>query len=545
MPNSTSIHPRSPDSAGFPLTGNMSGALRQLSRQLIVAGRFEEARQSIELSLELEPGQACCHLDLGNIYYASGRTEEAATEYRRLLELDPRSAEGWYNLGVVLMQQGKSPEAERACRRALRFEPKHARAHNNLAMLLQGAGKGADAARHYRIAASLATPFEEPRFNLGCLLQDQGRCEDAREVYEQLLATNPAHTEAANNLANVLVEMELYDEARARYLQTLEHRPDHALARWNLGLLELRAGNWAEGWRNYEWRLKQTPAPGWANRSLMPVWQGEALGDGQTLLLTAEQGMGDWIQFARFLGMARARAPRVWLECHPPLKPLFERLPGTAGVVAVGEPLPHHDCWLPMMSLPHVLGTTLETLPRAVPYLEPDPVKVAFWGERFRPWSGGLRGGVVWAGNSKYRLNQKRSVLGRDLKRLSRTLERHRQITWFSLQHGDAEGADFITFPDTPWTLDEIAAAIPNLDLVLTVDTSVAHLAGALGQQVLTMLPHHADWRWMGREHADSPWYPTMRLLRQKSAGDWESVFAQLDTALTHFCCDAGAGRPS
>jgi Flp pilus assembly protein TadD len=529
--------------------GQMGLALRQLGRQLVMAGRVTEALQSFSLCAELWPargksdecGLAECRFDLANALYAGGRLDEAIAEYRQALRLDPRLAPAWYNLGVALMQTASPKadagwrDAEHAYRRALRFRPDYPEAHNNLGILLQSRRRAKEAIHHYRCAAALDPEFHEPRFNLGTLLQDEGRLEEARHVFEALLEDAPDHVDARNNLANVLSEQGRFECARKHYLHALEVRPCHPLSSWNLGLNQLRLGDWESGWRNYEWRLRQTSSP--QLRSARPLWDGAPL-HGSRILLTAEQGLGDTLQFVRFTQQVAARGGRIWLECQAPLASLLGRLPGVEGTVVIGDPLPDHDCWLPLLSLPYVLGTTtLETLPADVPYVSADEGRTAYWSSRLGPRTG-LRVGLAWSGNPQFRVNQKRSLGEADLRRLvdgaQHPMADGALVHVFNLQKGvrAPKVRGLIELDDDPSSMQDLAAVMMNLDLILSVDTSVTHLAGALGRPVWTMLAFHADWRWMTAERMDSPWYPTMRLFRQPTAGDWPTVIADVHAAL-------------
>ncbi len=508
----------------------LSGALHHLGQQLVTEGRLEEARQSLALSLELLPGQAVCHFDLANVLYADGRLDDAIAEYRKAVRLDPRLASAWYNLGVALMQSERMPDAEHAYRRALRFSPNHPETHNNLAILLQSTGRGNEAIQHYRAAAGLRPGYYEPRFNLGSLFHDLGRLDEARVVFEELLDECPEHTEAANNLANVLTEMGSHAEARVRFEAALKVNPAHNLSRWNLGLNQLRTGDWVAGWKNYEARLRGA-------RSERPQWDGREL-NGARIVLMAEQGMGDLLQMARFVRAVAERGGRIILECHPPLTELFSHIPGVERVVEVGRDLPEHDCWLSMMSLPGLLGVTLQTLPSEVPYLVPDAARVEYWRQKLGAWEG-LRVGFAWSGNPKFRVNAKRSLAAGDVRNISKFAKQGAgsPVHLFSLQKGvpAPTGARLTPLDDDASSMDDLAAVMMNLDLVLTVDTSVAHLAGALGRPVWTMLAFHADWRWMMGAH--TPWYPTMRLFRQVRQGDWSNVLAEVESELGLMRC--------
>ena len=514
----------------------LGGALHQLGQQLVTAGRFEEARQSLELSLDLLPGQAECHFDLANVFYAAGRVDDAIAEYRRAVRCDPRLASAWYNMGVALMQSGRMPDAEHAYRRALRFSPNTAETHNNLGILLQSTGRGREAIEHYRTAAAVRAGYDEPRFNMGTLLHDLGRLEEARQVFEDLLADSPEHTEASNNLANVLTEIGRHAEARARFEQVLTLHPEHNLSRWNLGLNQLRTGDWVPGWANYESRLRNA---GKDARSGRPLWTGGPL-NGARIVLMAEQGMGDLLQTVRFVRAVAALGGRIILECHPPLTELFSRLREVERVVEVGTELPEHDCWLPMMSLPRVLGVTLDTLPGDAAYLTADPARVEYWRQKLGAWTG-IRAGFAWSGNPRFRVNAKRSLTSNEVRQVSKLTRQGegQPVHLFSLQKGVPVpiGAKLIALDDDAASMDDLAAVMMNLDLVLTVDTSVAHLAGALGRPVWTMLAFHADWRWMTAEYAGSPWYPTMRLFRQTQQGDWSNVLEEVEWELNAMRC--------
>jgi tetratricopeptide (TPR) repeat protein len=512
----------------------LGGVLHHLGRQLVTAGRFHEARKSLELSLGFFPEDAECHFDLANVLYSAGTIDNAIEEYRRAVRFNPRLAPAWYNLGVALMQSGRMKEAEHAYRRALRFSPNEPETHNNLAILLQSMGRGRDAIAHYRMAGALRRGYHEPHFNLGCLFQDLGRLEEARGVFEEVLVECPGHTEASNNLANVLTELGRHKEARAGFERVLAHDPSHRLSRWNLGLNQLRTGDWVPGWKNYESRLRES-----GMRSERPLWDGEPV-DGLRILLTAEQGMGDMLQTARFIRNVASRGGRILLECHGPLTGLFRGLEGVETVVAAGTSLPEHDRWLPMMSLPGVLGTTLNTLEKKVPYIAADPERVELWCGKLEKWKG-IRVGFAWSGNPKFLINAKRSLNGQEVKQFcqgfrgkSSKQSAGTPVHLFSLQKGVPApiGAGLIPLDDDPSTMDDLAAVMMNLDLVVTVDTSVAHLAGALGRPVWTMLAFHSDWRWMTAEYSHSPWYPTMRLFRQEKQGDWSDVLEAVRAGL-------------
>ena len=535
-------------------TTHIGHALHQLGRQLVLAGRLNEALDSLTLSADLTTAdnqQAECRFDLANAYYAGGRMEEAISEYRRALRLHPGLAPAWYNLGVALMQTASPKEeapwkdAEHAYRRALRFHPQYAEAHNNLGILLQAQRRVKEAIHHYRCAAALDANFHEPRFNLGSLLHDEGKLDEARRVFESLLEDAPNHVDARNNLANVLSALGHFDRARGHYEHALTVQPCHPLTSWNLGLNQLRTGDWEPGWRNYEWRLRQVGST--PPRSPMPLWDGGAPLDGARILLTAEQGLGDILQFVRFTQCLQVLGGRIWLECHGPLESLLSRTPGIEGVTVIGNPLPDHDCWLPLLSLPGVLQTTLQSLPNEVPYLAPHEGRAEYWRERLSNWTG-IRAGLAWSGNPGFRVNHKRSFGEHDLRKFlqhTRRISEGAPLHLFSLQKGIATPnlGGLIPLDDDPSSMEDLAGVMMNLDLIVSVDTSVAHLAGALGRPVWTMLGYHADWRWMTPDRNDSPWYPSMRLFRQSKAGDWSGVLSDVKSELHSYCARVAAAN--
>jgi tetratricopeptide (TPR) repeat protein len=498
-------------------------ALYQLGRQLWARQRLAEARESIALSVELQPKRAAGHRDLGTLLHLEGRDADALVAYGRAVELDPQAAEAWYNYGVILMRRQQLAEASAAFQQAARLRPGYAQAHNNLGILRQAAGDPAAAEAHYRQAWEADASFDDAGFNWALLCQEQDRPREAAPLLEQLLRRQPQHTDARNNLANIRLELGQPERAVPQYRRVLEDDPEHREANWNLGLSLLQLGQWREGWKQYEWRLRQ-----W-NRAPVdrpaPRWAGEPL-EGRTLLLVAEQGLGDTLQFVRFAALIAAQGGSVWIECHPQLTSLLQTAPGVAAAFPFGAAPPQYDFYLPLMSAPFVLDVELATLPAASVYLTPDAALVAEWRQRMGP---GPQAGIAWSGNPALKTNAKRSLPEEAVQEIARRCP----MPMCSLQK-DQQMPGVPGWENAAHTFDDAAAIVANLDLVITVDTSIAHLAGALGKTVWTLLPHAADWRWMTRR-TDSPWYPSMRLFRQKTRGDWKSVVKEVTNALRHW----------
>ena len=503
-------------------------ALFRLGSQYVRAKGYDEAQASFELGLALEPDSAAGCFELANLLHSLGKQTEAAERYTRAVELNPRFAEAWYNLGVVRMMGREFESAKTAYRRALEANPDYAEAHNNLAILLQTERRVDLAAEHYRTAARLKPRFAEALYNLAVLLDELGRLEESRTAYEALLKQDPNHVDARNNLANVLLELGHPAAARDAHRAVLALDPNHPLAHWNLGIVELQLGAWREGWKNYEWRFRQRGArPEPRDR---PRWDGRRL-HGERVLLMAEQGLGDMIQFLRFVPLAAGRGAQVWVECDAALKGLASRMPEVRGTIVKGDAPPEHEFWAPLMSLPGILGIELNNLPARVPYLCADPDRLIHWGRRLEGRQ--MKVGITWSGSPQFKANAKRRLEDGDVRRIASLTADRGRIRFYSLQKGvpQVEGAGLMELGDDGSTLEDAAAIVSNLDLVISADTSIAHLAGALAKPVWTMLAHAADWRWMtGRR--DSPWYPTMRLFRQKRRGDWSAVVESIRAEL-------------
>ena len=367
--------------------------------------------------------------------------------------------------------------------------------------------------------------------HIGTVHCDAGRWEPARGAFEAALAQRPDFGDAVNNLGTVQEELGDRDAAMAHYrraatLSTSVSPP------WNVALMDLLRGDYAAGWPGYEHRWKQPLQRAVHRNFAQPMWDGSPLA-GRRLLLHAEQGLGDAIQFARYAPLATGG--RVFVECHPPLVKLFRSLAGVDCVVPRGGPLPPFDVHCPFMSLPMVFGTTLATVPAAVPYLRPPPAAVNRWRHRLAAGPPGRRIGLVWAGDPKHQKDRARSIPLTALAPLADVPG----VRFYSLRvGGSADG-----FPLTDWTAElhdfaDTAGLVAGLDLVITVDTSVAHLAGALGKPTWVLIAFAPDWRWL-LDRDDSPWYPTVRLFRQPAPGDWAEPIGRLAAAVRDWAIGA------
>ncbi len=503
---------------------NRGNALRRL-------GRLEEAVTSYEQALQLQPQTADTCNNLGVTLLSLGRPAQAAEAFRQALRACPEHVEAQGNLGVALAEQGHLAEAAAVYQQALRRQPHSAEAHNNLGVALAGQRRLDEAVACYRRALRRKPDYPEAHNNLGNALRQQGKLGEAAESLQQALRLNSSYAEAYNNLAIVRVRQGDVAAALSAYEEALRLKPDYADAHCNRALAWLLRGDFEQGWPEYEWRWRTKD---FTRRSgAQPRWDGSEL-EGRTILLYAEQGLGDTLQFIRYARLVQARGGVVLAEVQPALVPLLRSCRGIDQLLPGGAPLPEFDVQAPLLSLPGLFHTTLETVPADVPYLSADPQRMERWGAELATVSG-FKIGIAWQGSPTYRDDRHRSIPLKHFEPLARLPG----VRLLSLQKGPGReqlAAVAAEWNVLDWTerLDEsggafmdTAALMQHLDLMVTSDTAIAHLAGALGVPVWLVLPAACDWRWL-RERGDSPWYPTLRLFRQQRWGDWDEVFARL-----------------
>ncbi len=457
----------------------------------------------------------------------AGRFAEAETILRQVLAVAPEHPDALHLLGVICSRTGRHELAVQLIAKAIALKPGNVEAHNNLGTALKAQGNLDQAIAAYETAVRLKGDFAVAYGNLGIALKERGRVDEAIAAFRSATALNPKDVQGHFNLGVALNERGRFNEVVAAYEAAIALQPDFAEAHVNLAHALLQHGDFARGWAEYEWRWKSREFPAPRRNFHQPLWDGGDLA-GRTILLHAEQGFGDTIQFARYLPLVAQRGGTVILECQPVLQRLLEQNRDDWQLIAAGDPLPRFDVHCPLLSLPLALKTTLDTVPAEVPYLRAESDLAAMWQERFGSDEPSLKVGLTWAGNAAFKGDRARSP--GDLSLLA-PLAGVKNVRFFSLQKGEAAGQAAhppagLTLQD--WSDDlgdfaDTAALVANLDVVIASDTAVAHLAGAMGKPVWVMLPHTADFRWL-LEREDSPWYPTMRLFRQERAGDWESV---------------------
>jgi tetratricopeptide (TPR) repeat protein len=447
-------------------------------------GRAGDAVELIERAIAIRPDVARYHSDLGNALCGLGRIPEAITCYVRAIELEPATGAYHVNLGAAFRDAGESIRAIEAYQGALAIDPRSAQAHNNL----------------------------------GVVLADEGRLDEAIASFHRAIEIDRNYADAHTNLGVTLYANRRAEEGIGHCRRAVELSPDFAKAHSNLALILLGTGHFRQGWIEHEWRWKCNPA--FKPRPFsQPQWNGEPLA-GKTILLHAEQGFGDAIQFARYVPLIARRAKQVIVECQPALARLFHSLYGPATVIPSGYPLPPFDAHCSLMSLPYALGD--ENIPVEIHYLGPGSSLVNAWRAKLGS-THAKQIGIAWAGRPTHSDDRNRSMPPEHLSILASVPG----IEWHSLLKNPPEGvaAEFRIL-DHSFALNDFAdtaALIANLDLVISVDTAVAHLAGAMAKPTWLLLPFAAEWRWM-LDRVDSPWYPTMRLFRQERWGDWAGV---------------------
>jgi tetratricopeptide (TPR) repeat protein len=535
--------------------------LQNHGRVLSRLGRFAEAIEPYTRAIKLAPNYALLYAERGDVLVALKRASEALADYDRALALKPDLVEVWLARGRLLYDLKRNDEALAALNRALALQPNAAEARlirgnilftlgrqtealadfdkalalrPDMASAWLGRGnifcaldRGDEALAAYDKALTLNREFAEAWLGRGHVFRDLARHDAALAAYDKALALRPDLPEAWFSRGNILFDLNRDDEALRDFEKAIALRPDNAEALLNKSLVKLSLGDFEEGWALYEWRWKSKFFTSTVRPFSQKPWLGDSEVAGKTALVHAEQGFGDIIQFYRYLAELGKRGCKIILEAPAPLVPLFAAQQNDFQIIPWGV-TPHFDVHCPLLSLPYAFKTTLRTIPACTPYLFPSPQKVGQWrtklGEKDKP-----RVGLAWSGNPRNKDKARNIPLELLLPNMSAGIE------WHSVQK-DLREEDRSSLKSNPAMIDhaaslhdfsDTAALIAELDLVISVDTVAAHLAGALGKPVWILLPFHPDFRWL-RDRTDSPWYPTARLLRQTRSGDWGGVIDKL-----------------
>jgi tetratricopeptide (TPR) repeat protein len=510
-------------------------------------GRLTEAAEWLGRAVGANPTDVAAQSNLGFVLQELGRMDEALTHHDAALKLDPLHAGAHNNRGLVLRALSRMDEALASCDSAIAIDPSLAEAHNNRGTVLQELRRLDEALPCYRRAVELNPDFARAHNNIGTVLQQLGRPEEALPFYERATLLDPAFAEAHNNRGSLLRELMRTEAAIACFDRAIAANPDSADAHWNKSLALLSLGDYARGFAMYEWRWKQGRAKSAGRPGPQPLWLGAESIAGKTILLYAEQGIGDTIQFCRYAKPVADLGARVILLVPESLLTLLASLDGVAQLVKPGDLLPRFDFQCPLMSLPFAFRTELATVPAPRAYLRPDPERMRRWkerlGERRRP-----RVGLVWSGGFRpdqpelLAIHARRNV---DASLLAPLKDAGAQF--YSLQKGEPAASDLARLQAAHWNGPEIidwtdelhdfsetAALAANLDLVISVDTSTAHLVGALGKPIWILNRFDSCWRWL-RGRVDSPWYPTARIYTQQRPGDWAGVLEKVTADLVRF----------
>ena len=490
-------------------------------------GRLDEAITSNQQVVRLQPNNPEAHLVLGNTHKARGNLAEAVGCYREALHLKSDYVEAHHQLAIALVAQRKREEAVASLQAVVRLQPDHADVYHSLGLALLELDRLEEAVASLRQAVRLRPDQAAVHHSLGIALLELGAVDESVACFREALRLEPSYADAHNNLGIALKEQGKLPEAVASLQEALRLQPDHAEAHNRLAMTWLLMGNFAQGWTEYEWRwrYKHFTLPPYRQ----PLWDGTPL-EGKTILLHAEQGFGDVLQFIRYAPLVKECGGRVHVACKAELLCLLADAPGIDQLVALDAPLPAFDVFAPLMSLPWLFETTLATVPIPIPYLFADPQLVESWRAELDA-TPGFKVGIAWQGNRKHLNDRNRSV---PLAAFAPLALVH-GVRLYSLQKGPGSEqlrAAAGLFPLTALgdrlnDFADSAAVVSCLDLIVSVDTALAHLAGAMGVPVWIALPCAPEWRWLTARE-DSPWYPTARLFRQTERGRWEDVFARM-----------------
>jgi tetratricopeptide (TPR) repeat protein len=488
------------------------------------------------IAIRAEHPQAYCNR--GNVYYELKRLDAALADYQRAIDLRPDYATAHYNRGVVYADLRQWDAALSSYDRAIALKADYAAAHCNRGAVLERLGQFDAALASYDAAIAIQADYAQAHSNRGNVLRQLGRWEEAFAGCNRALAIQPENAEAHCNRGATLSEANRLDEAIADYTLAIAKNPDYATAHYNRACARLTLGDFERGWVDYAWRRRKQDQefPGATRTYLQPLWLGEESIAGKTILLHAEQGLGDTIQFCRYAKPVALLGAKVILEVHPPLVNLLAGLEGVSQLLGQGNALPPFDYHCPLMSLPLALKTRLSTVPADIPYLKTDAKRSQLWkdklGERRK-----TRVGLVWSGGSRPNMPELWSVNNRRNIPLAKLAPlRNDGIEFYSLQKGQPAESELAALTACGWSgpalidltgqlndFADSAALIEQLDLIISVDTSTAHLAGALGKPLWILNRFDSCWRWL-LDRTDSPWYPSARLYRQASPKDWGGV---------------------
>ena len=482
------------------------------------------------VSLKLENEEV--YSTLGSIYKSLGNLEEANNYEKKAIAFNPDYIDGYYNIGCNLLSLGKNNDAIKKFRKTISLNPNHYMAHNNLGVAMHNIKLFQEAMESFNNSLSIKPDYPAPYLSMGNTLREMNQTDAAATSFQKAIALDFEFFEAHNNLANALMDLGLYEGALVSYNNAKKIKPENTGVRKNIGMINLLLGNFEIGWSEYSSRQFEDDLGIASQDYSQPKWNGENL-NSKTIFVCTEQGLGDTIQFIRYLDLLKAQCKQIILNAPSPLVPVLEDLNSIDVLLTNDAITPDFDYHISLMELPRLFSTTLDTIPMPSAYLAAKKNLVKIWEKRLGPRKE-FRIGLVWAGSATHQNDHNRSIDPDLLKPLTELSG----ISVYSLlvgRKGEATavfGKNIYDFTGCLTNFAETAAAIENMDLVISVDTSVAHLAGALGKPVWVLLPFNPDWRWL-LKRTDSPWYSSMKLFRQTKRQDWKGVIEQVIGELT------------
>lgn len=491
---------------------------------------YDIAKALFAKVVHLRPDYADAYNNLGIIYKQIEQPDKAILFFRKAIECKPDLIEAYINLGDLLLMQNSIREAMEWYQEALCRNPHNTAIYLHIGEILHKTEHLDEAITMYEKAILNEPDFFGFHNNLGIILQEEWQFDKAIIHFQKAIQLNSTFVESYINLGNAFQAQGNIGAAFNCFHRAIEIDPNNPYANYNLSLLLLLNGFFEEGWAKYKWRRYIQELSYLQTGFVQPLWDGSNL-QGRKILLLGEQGFGDVIQFLRYIPLVAQYNTKIIVTCHKELKSLVENTDDVCAVIPYGAPLPDFDVYCPLLSLPMIFGTTLESIPSVTPYVHISSDTLQKWQKRINSDAARFRIGLVWSGNSKNRMLRYKSCHLSDFTAFAIS----DSITFYSLQKGEASsetrtcsvGMTLIDYTNEFMDFSDTAAVIKQLDLIISVDTAVAHLAGALGKPVWTLLSSIPDWRWL-LHRDDSPWYPSMRLFRQDSFGDWQSVIIRM-----------------
>jgi len=494
------------------------------------SNNIKKAIEAYKGVINIDRNNSQIYYNLGVLLEKDRRISEAVNSYKRAISLSPKDKDSYNNLGNIIKGQGNLDEAIVLYNKAIEIDPRHIEAHNGLGSVLEEKGNFDEAISAYKKAIEVSAEHIAAYNGLGNCLKEKGDLDKAMSIYYKSIKINPINIGAYNGIGNILMRTGEHKKAIRYYNKALSIDDTIPISHWNLSLALLKDGNFVDGWREYEWRWKRKDFGVMSKNIARKLWRGEPI-SGKRLFLFPEQGNGDTIQFIRYVIDILENNKNVYIlvECQQSLFELLLTFSGNINLYIKGDVIPDFDVCAPLMSLPYILKSTVSSIPSHIPYLFSGPNKINFECSRSK-----INIGIVWAGAAQHKNDKNRSI------QLSYFIDIASldNVRLFSLQIGDRSadleqvGNDLITdMSEQIDTYADTAAIIEKLDLVISVDTSVAHLAGAMGKAIWLLLPFAADFRWM-TDRDDTPWYNSMRLFRQKTIGNWGDVFNEVKKSI-------------